>query len=304
MKILITGGLGFIGRTLVEALLPQTDCAIHILDIKDLPVEMKKERITFHKIDICDRGKILDLCEKERFDGVVHLAAVSRVEDGELNKELCVKVNYQGTKNVCEGCNKNPNAWIISASSREVYGEVSPECFPVKEDIELCPINNYGHTKLEGELLVQSLCKNYIIMRFSNVYGNNYDRPERVIPKFVRRALAGEPLILQGGEQVIDFTFIDDAIRTVFKGIKYLAEQKNTQECIHVTPGRKNALKDVAVMILKLTGSDSKIEVRPEEKRVYDVVQFVGDVQNRKRILGEDEFLTIEDGLKKYIGVK
>lgn len=252
-------------------------------------------RIHSHKANVCNKEEISSIFQNTFFDGVIHLAAVSRVEDAENDKEKCVQVNYGGTKNIVDCIAKSPKTWMIFGSSREVYGE--QEIFPVVEMTDLCPLNVYGHTKLEGEILTQTLHK-YMILRFSNVYGNSYDRQERVIPTFVRQAKNNEPLILHGGAQIIDFTFIDDTIETIIRCINYLTVHEEVKEILHISPGIENKLIDVANIIVKQFKSKSQIIVEPMMKRQYDVVRFWGDSNKRKSLLGNNEFKSITSGIK------
>lgn len=294
-KILITGGLGFIGRSLVEKLIEDCHYDIYIIDKKELPQQLVG-KVEFKQLDITNREALEIFFVQHSFDGVVHLAAVSRVEDAEKDKIQCIRVNYEGTKNLVDNIIKQKNTWMIFGSSREVYGEQAKQ--PVSESVTLCPMNIYGHTKLEGELLTERL-KKYVILRFSNVYGNLYDRQERVIPIFIQRALKNEDLILHGGQQIIDFTFIDDTIDAIIASIHLLEREANVQvqEHILVSPGVANHLKKVAETIVELTNSHSNVIIDPKSKRDYDVEVFVGDNTHRKETILNREFISVREGL-------
>ena len=129
-------------------------------------------------------------------DGVLHLAAVSRVIDAELDKAECTRVNVHGTSRVLEEASVAGCKWFIFGSSREVYGE--PISFPVKEEDGVTPINHYGNAKVEGERMVREHCVKHGMahsnLRFSNVYGHPGDHPTRLVNAFLRRALESEPL--------------------------------------------------------------------------------------------------------------
>src|SRR5437762_7301569 len=156
-------------------------------------------------------------------DAVFHFAAVSRVAWGQLDPYACWRTHQLGTLNVVEACRKaKTNPVLFYASSREVYGE--PKYFPVDEAHPKMPVSIYGMTKLCAE----RVCRSYadpslsrpiksIIFRFSNVYGSERDLPERVISKFMRKAVRGEGITLYGGEQVLDFTFIVDTIQGILR---------------------------------------------------------------------------------------
>ena len=300
-KILVTGALGFIGRTLLETLIAQKCGAkLYGIDIKDLPsaADFLKNNIHYEKIDIRNKDSIQSYIRENQFDGIIHLAAVSRVEDAENNKKNCIDTNYKGTQYIATAASENKKTWLIFSSSREVYGE--QKVFPVAEDAELLPLNIYGFYKLEGERVVKSTIENYCILRFSNVYGNAYDLPKRVIPKFVTTAIQGGELVLEGGSQLIDFTFIDDTIKSIIKCMEQLCSGKMKKETIHILPGRLNKITDIIDILRK---GNMNFSVSTRNARSYDVQQFLGTPKHMHEILGlnPNDFATLEDGIHKYI---
>ena len=300
-KILVTGALGFIGRTLLETLIAQKCGAkLYGIDIKDLPsdAELLKNNVHYEKIDIRNKDSIQSYIRENQFDGIIHLAAVSRVEDAENNKKNCIDTNYKGTQYIATAASENKKTWLIFSSSREVYGE--QKVFPVTEDAELLPLNIYGFYKLEGERVVKSTIENYCILRFSNVYGNTYDIPKRVIPKFVKTAIQGGELFLEGGSQLIDFTFIDDTIKSIIKCMEQLSSGKMKKETIHILPGRLNKITDIIDILRK---GNMNFSVSTRNARSYDVQQFLGTPKHMHEILGlnPNDFTTLEDGIHKYI---
>ena len=300
LRILITGISGFIGRSLVEEIvdrnLPWNICGI---DMKEPIFNDSKylELIDFKSVDIRDENAVKSYFRNRAFDGVIHLAAVSRVVDAENNKENCVATNLNGTRYVVESVAKQQDAWFILGSSREVYGEQS--VMPVKETAEKKPVNIYGECKLEGERIVKRLISRYVILRFSNVYGNSYDIDGRVMPTFVKRALKGEPLFLEGGTQVIDFTYINDNVDSIIKLVELLEDGKLTTEEILVSPGIENKITDVIAYLEEILGKRLDVVIR--KKRNYDVVRCIGDPQHRTEVLGESRFKNLSEGIQLYI---
>lgn len=299
-KILITGVLGFIGRTLAEQLLEYNpEIELFGIDIKNFPNDKnasKLKRLNYETLDIRDENAIKKYFSKHSFNGIIHLAAISRVVDAERDKINCIKTNYKGTQFIVEEASKSPQTWMIFASSREVYGEQNN--FPISEDMEKLPLNIYGFYKLLGEDLICRNIDKYIILRFSNVYGNEYDIPGRVIPNFVQRAINGEDLILEGGDQVIDFTYIDDTVNAIIKSMAILTGDKIQKEIIHILPGKGTKITEI-IDYLRNLGFQFNVQRKP--KRAYDVEKFIGNPTKRIQLLGNDVFIDVKEGLRQLV---
>ena len=300
-KILVTGGLGFIGRTLLEALITKNCGAkLYAIDIKDMPkdADLLRHNVDFQRLDIRDEIAVKNYIKNKNFDGIVHLAAVSRVVDAEKDKQNCIKTNFKGTKYIAEAAAENPDCWMIFGSSREVYGEQN--VLPVAENAELLPMNIYGFYKLEGERIIKSTVKRYCILRFSNVYGNDYDIPTRVIPAFVRTAMSGGEITLEGGSQVIDFTHINDTVQAIIKCMQMLDSKRFESETIHVLPGVANKITDI-IDILREMGLRFSVKVNPP--RNYDVQRFVGNPSHLRETLGNVAVTDLRTGIKKLLEI-
>ena len=301
-KILITGGAGFIGRSLYFNL-NQLGAEICILDVKDPNFTIPENTIYFQQ-DINNKTKLQNIFKAHEFSGVVHLAAISRVVDGQDNPEKCREVNVKGTLTLLNAIKESKQRpWLIFGSSREVYGE--PSIFPVREKHPTKPVNVYGLSKLIGEQLFVELCVQNDLrlanVRFSNVYGNEWDINDRVIPKFSLNILNDQPIVIEGGEQLIDFTHIDDTVQALVQIINLLNNEKLSREVIHLSPGQGWSLQQLVEIIEYELGK--KATVKTEEKRNYDVERFVGDPSTRKRLLGIERFIPLEEGIKKYLKV-
>jgi len=303
MRILITGGAGFIGSTLARRLIAQNE-EVWILDIKKEPRNLWgiHDGIRYVQRDIRDR-KTLECIFSKRIDGVIHLAAVSRVIWGEQNPESCADINVNGTRMLLKSIQKSgQKPWIIFGSSREVYGEHKK--LPVSEDFRKAPINIYGRTKLYGEGLVKEFINliglKCIILRFSNVYGNEFDILDRVIPRFVLSSIKGHPIEIHGGNQLVDFTHIDDTIEGIMKAIQLLNdEHPHFIEDFHILPGIGTTLQDVVDVIADYTMVDQDIQYK--EPRNYDVDRFVGNPEKARRILGFRARIAPEEGIRKTV---
>ncbi len=238
-------------------------------------------------------------------DAIFHLAAVSRVAWGQQDPFNCWLTNQIGTINVLEACKKaESRPVLLEASSREVYGE--PLYLPVNEGHPKRPKSVYGLTKLCAERACLSYSNasgldrpvNHVIMRFSNVYGSERDLPERVIPKFMNLALRGEDITLYGGEQILDFTFIDDTLSGIVKlaSACLAGDGSIFGEDFHFATGRGVSVSELAKMIVDLVGSRSKIIHGLSNS--FEVRKFVGDLTKSHKILRYESTVSLKHGLR------
>ena len=300
-RVLITGGNGFIGSHLAEKLEDLGDS----VTLFDMHFNGNADSLRGPKIrgDVRDYAAVKEAVAGQ--DAVFHFAAVSRVAWGQKDPYTCWTTNQLGTLNVLEACRKSATRpALFYASSREVYGE--PQYLPVDESHPKRPLSVYGMTKLCAETACASYADvshpeqsvNPVIFRFSNVYGSARDLPERVIPKFMAHALLGEDITLYGGEQVLDFTYVDDTISGILKA--YLASADRgpdvSGEEFHFVTGRGVSVSNLATMIVKLTDSSSRIIHGPPNN--FEVRRFVGNPGKSHKVLGHEPRVTLEEGLK------
>ena len=298
-RVLITGGNGFIGSHLAEELVAHGD-SVTLFDshFTSNSGSLPCERI---RGDVRDYQAVKQAADAK--DAVFHFAAVSRVAWGQEDPFNCWLTNQLGTLNVLEACRKaSSHPMLFYASSREVYGE--PLTLPVREDHPKNPKSVYGVTKLCAE----NACRSYqtgvnggervnqIIFRFSNVYGSERDLPERVIPKFMAQAIRGEDIMLYGGEQVLDFTFISDTVSGIIKAYSAGLDGDAYGEDFHFVTGHGCSVSELARMIVDLVGSPSKIV--PVQANGFEVRKFIGDPGKAHQMLGYEPRVRLEDGLK------
>jgi UDP-glucose 4-epimerase len=224
-SILVSGGMGFIGRHLIEKLRKEEYCSkIIIIDnlsnaqafSKNVISSNTEPKIKFYKADIRDKSTVSDIIKHEKIDACVHLAAKMSVEESVRNPEEVVGVNIQGTLSMLEACSQNNVKTFLFASSAAVYGHAKV-LLPIPEDHVLEPLSPYGATKVAGESLVNSYkncgkIKNAIILRFFNVYGEGQNKEYAgVITNFADRLSTGLPPVIYGdGRQTRDFVSVDD----------------------------------------------------------------------------------------------
>lgn len=278
-RILVTGGAGFIGSSVIERAIiegKEVYCLDHRSDLDN--ISQLNVPVKTINLDTRNKTDLKALLEKYSFSGVIHLAAVSRVIWGEMNPQKCKEVNVNGTQNLLECLEETKqNPWFIFGSSREVYGE--PAFTPVIENAPKLPVNIYGETKLTGETLVRDWSLKTgnpsVILRFSNVYGNEKDILDRVLPRFILRSLQGQHLEIHGGNQLIDFTHVSDTVEGIFKTIDYLENGCPLHDDFHLLTGRGTTLQEASSIIGNHIGQD--IQLIETECRNYDVDRFVGE---------------------------
>ncbi|MFQ6060010.1 MAG: NAD-dependent epimerase/dehydratase family protein [Thermoplasmata archaeon] len=307
MNLLVTGAAGFIGSNLTEELVKRGNEVVAI-DINKNPVNLSGVlgEVNYINGDVRDRQLVEGAISAHDFNGIVHLAAVSRVVWGEQDPGRCVDVNVNGTRVILEAASRTKDPpWILFASSREVYGE--PSSLPVREDHPRNPMNVYGRAKIAGERLVTDYVRKWrsggINLRFSNTYGNERDILDRVIPNFIISALKGRPLNIHGGDQVFDFTHIDDVVDGIVKSVDYLEENHRSSESIsddiHLSTGKGTTLHELVQTISESLGTTPQMVY--SEARGYDVRRFVGDPAKAREVLGFSAEVPISQGVPRTI---
>lgn len=293
-SILVTGGAGFIGSHLVERLVEKGYNVIVVDNLLRGKIENLSnviDGIEFVRSSITNYNRMKEIIKKS--DIVFHLAAVSRVLPCIDHPELCFKCNIKGTEIIARLCSKYRKK-LIFASSREVYG--TAEYLPVDENHPLSPENPYGASKVCGEKIIEAYAKcyglTYVILRIANVYGSrDFDR---VIPIFIERALKKEDLIVYGGNQILDFIYIDDVTDALIKSIDL-----NDNNTLNIGSGTGITILNLARLICKFTNKDIQITIKSERKG--EAGKFVADIKKAKEILKWSPKVSLEDGIMTMI---
>jgi UDP-glucose 4-epimerase len=284
-RVLVTGCRGLIGSAL-RARLAEAGYWVNGLDLRG---------------GDGSRGDVLDRAAIERAiegcAGVVHLAAVSRVIDGERAPALCWQTNVEGTRNILDAAlAAATRPWVIYASSREIYGQ--PASLPASEDSPPAPVNIYGRSKVEAEALVTQADLLTAVVRFSNVYGWVGDHADRVVPAFARQAVEGHSLRVEGSGHTFDFTHLDDTVRGVRAVIEHL-EAARALPPLHFVTGAPTTLGQLATLAVELAGSRAPIV--EGQARSFDVAKFHGDPSRAALLLGWRPEVSLRDGLARLI---
>jgi UDP-glucose 4-epimerase len=279
IRVLITGGAGFIGNHLTRKLLLDPAVTVRILDNlhRGRNTFAGVPRVEFLEGDIRDRQAVR--AAADGIDVVYHLAAQSNVLGAVKDIEYSFTTNVVGTFEVLSAARECGVRSVIFTSSREVYGEVAS--LPVSESAPLNPKNAYGASKAAGELYCRLFAEsgmNVVVLRLANVYGPADS--ERVIPLFLANARSGRPLVIHGENKILDFVWIGDVLDALVK----VQTEGLSGRTINIGTGEGTTLPDLAQRILRLTGSSSAIESAGTRK--VEVDRFVADIRVAQSLLG------------------
>ena len=296
MRILVTGGMGFIGSHLSEYLLKQN----HKLTIFDSLSNSQKLSNPNTKII---EGNILDynLLSKSlnNVETVIHLAAQISVTDSVKNPDNTMKVNVDGTKNVLNGCIENNIKIFIGVSTAAVFGNQDELLSEISVPE---PISPYGKSKLMMEKNIIEFSKkhdlNSIILRFFNLYGpRQSSQYAGVITKFLENIRDNKPLEIYGtGSQTRDFIHIDDAIECIHLAIKHI--NKNIAKTYNIGSGKSISILDLANLLSKISGRNLTINFKPNTKGT--ILHSKTSIALAKKELGFKPKISLHVGLSKF----
>ncbi|MBI4169626.1 MAG: GDP-mannose 4,6-dehydratase [Acidobacteria bacterium] len=307
-SVLVTGGAGFIGSHLAEALLA-AGREVVVLDnfddfyhpeVKRRNLEALSGRPGFALVegDIRDEGLIEDLFKTQPIGVVVHLAARAGVRPSIQQPALYCDVNVRGTAILLEACRRHGIGKFIFGSSSSVYGNNSKVPFSEKDDVE-GPISPYAATKRAGELLCATYHAlyqlNVFALRLFTVYGPR-QRPEMAIHKFTRLIDRGLPLQRFGdGSTRRDYTFISDIINGVMRAI----ERVQGFEIINLGGSQSTPLDQLIGLLERHVGQKAIVEGEPGQPG--DVVATWADVLKARRLLGYEPKVPLGEGLARFV---
>ncbi len=307
MKVLVTGGAGFIGSHLVEKLLAGGHDVAIIDDFNDFyDPQIKRANIvavvkdiSVHDVDLRDGDKVAALFRKEKLDAIAHLAARAGVRPSIQQPQLYYDTNVAGTLHLLEGARTSGIERFIFASSSSVYGAAKKVPFSEEEHLTQT-LSPYAATKIGGEFLCSTYSHLYkmriVALRYFTVYGAR-QRPDLAIHQFSRKIHAGEPIDQFGdGTTRRDYTYIDDIIQGTIAALKYdgpMFDVFNLGESDTVQ------LKDLIAAIEKALGQKAKINRLPEQPG--DMPLTCADISKARKLLGYNPKTKFSEGLPRFI---
>lgn len=302
MRILVTGGAGFIGSNFVHYLIDETEHAVVTLDAltyagskENLDGVLESPRHEFVNGDIRD-GPVVDEIVAD-VEAVVNFAAESHVDRSIEGATVFAQTNVEGTQRLLEAAVDADIDRFLQISTDEVYGEIEEGTF--SEDDSLTPRNPYAATKAGADLLTQSYHVTHglptLITRTSNNYGPR-QHPEKLMPKFIKRAAAGESLPVYGdGSNIREWTYVADNCRA----LKMALEEGQPGEVYNIGSGEELTNLEVAERILKELGASEELIEFVEDRRGHDQ-RYALDT-TKMESLGWQPQRTFTEGLERTI---
>ncbi|PYK79300.1 MAG: epimerase [Verrucomicrobia bacterium] len=307
MRILVTGGAGFIGSHLVERLLALGH-GVAILDdfndfydprIKRGNIAAVKNDVPVFQMDLRDNNAVRGVFHREKFDAIAHLAARAGVRPSIAQPQLYYDSNVNGTLHLLDAARTAGIERFIFASSSSVYGICTD--VPFSEDFHLTQtISPYAATKIAGEFLCSTFSHLYqmrvVALRFFTVYGAR-QRPDLAIHQFTRKILADQPIDQFGdGTTRRDYTYIDDIIQGAVAALNYDGAR---WDIFNLGESETVPLKDLIEAIETTVGKKAKINQLPEQPG--DVPLTCADISKARLLLGYNPTMKLRDGLPKFV---
>ncbi|MCH8330810.1 MAG: GDP-mannose 4,6-dehydratase [Bacteroidetes bacterium] len=307
MKVLVTGGAGFIGSSVVDALLTDGYSVVAIDNFDEFyDPDIKRDNLAnaiqndqFELVEGDIRNvKNLEECFSKDIDLVIHLAARAGVRPSIEQPILYYDVNINGTLNLLETMRKHECKQLLFASSSSVYGNNEEVPFSESDPVDH-PISPYAASKKAGELLCYTYHHlhnfNIFCFRYFTVYGPR-QRPEMAIHAFTRNIMNGLPINMFGdGSSQRDYTYIDDIVSGVMNAIPRL----KGYEVLNLGESQTIKLKDLITLIQEATGKEAIIEQLPQQPGDVDIT--FADISKAKALLEYNPQFPVEEGIRRFV---
>ena len=307
MRILVTGGAGFIGSHLVEKLLAAGHEVVILDDFNDFYDPQIKHAniagfakdVTVCHVDIRDGAAVRNLFHREKVDAIAHLAARAGVRPSIQHAQLYCDTNVSGTLHLLEAAGVTGVERFIFASSSSVYG--ASKTIPFSEEQHLIQtLSPYGATKVAGEFLCSTYSHLFqmrvVALRYFTVYGPR-QRPDLAIHQFTRRIYAGQPIDQFGdGSTRRDYTYIDDVIQGTMAALQY---QGPLYDVFNLGESETIQLKELISAIENVLGKKAKVNRLPEQPG--DMPLTCADISKARKLLAYKPTTKLSEGLQKFI---
>jgi len=307
MRILVTGGAGFIGSHLVEKLLAASHDVVVLDDFNDFYDPQIKHAniagfasdVTVYHVDLRDSESVRNLFHREKVDAIAHLAARAGVRPSIQHPRLYYDTNVTGTLHLLEAARVTGVERFVFASSSSVYG--ASKTIPFSEGEHLSQtFSPYAATKVAGEFLCSTYSHLYnlrvVALRYFTVYGPR-QRPDLAIHQFTRRIYAGQPIDQFGdGTTRRDYTYIEDVIQGTMAALQY---EGPLFDIFNLGESETIQLKDLIVAIENALGKRVKINQLPEQPG--DMPLTCADISKARKLLGYNPTAKFSDGLPKFV---
>jgi UDP-glucuronate 4-epimerase len=307
MRVLVTGGAGFIGSHLVEKLLAANHNVVVLDDFNDFYDPQIKHAniagfardVTVYHVDLRDSELVRNLFHREKVDTIAHLAARAGVRPSIQYPRLYYDTNVSGTLHLLEAARVTGVGRFVFASSSSVYG--ASKTIPFSEDEHLSQtFSPYAATKVAGEFLCSTYSHLYnlrvVALRYFTVYGPR-QRPDLAIHQFTRRIYAGQPIDQFGdGTTRRDYTYIEDVIQGTMAALEY---EGPLFDIFNLGESETIQLKDLIVAIENALGKRAKINQLPEQPG--DMPLTCADISKARKLLGYNPTAKFSEGLPKFI---
>ncbi len=302
MKILVTGGAGFIGSHLIRRLLAEGEDAVALDNLsyglrENLPAEAR-----FVQMDIQD-DRLTDFCREEQFDAIVHLAGQTSVAVSVQDPVLDARENVLGGVRVMEAARKSGVKRMVFSSTAAVYGNVPEEVLPIREECPLAPLSGYGLSKITTEhylaLYHELYGLDYVVLRFSNVFGERQgDGGEGgVISIFTKSIATGKGITIFGdGGQTRDFIYAGDVARGILAALRTGA----CNTVYHLSTCTEISLNQLVEKLSVIAGR--RLVPARQEARQGDIYRSVLDNRKAREALGWQPEMPLEEALRRTYG--
>lgn len=304
MRILITGSSGQIGTNLALRLVADGH---QVFGIDNRPNPWT-DRFPYLLQDLSGRYPAYPTgiggVDYPAADVVVHLAAHAKVHQLVQQPERALE-NITLTFNVLEYC-RQTRAPIIFSSSREVYGDIHRFSTEETSADFAYTESTYSASKIAGEALIYSYARcyglPYLVFRLSNVYGrydSDIERMLRVVPLFIRQIARNEPVTVYGADKTLDFTFVDDCVEGLVRGVERLLNGQVHNQTINLAYGEGSTLVRLAELIGAALGKTPRITLA--EPLLGEVTRFVANIDKARHLLGYEPRVPLPEGIKRTI---